>query len=53
MRVCKNCGGEVVKVQKGIDIDTGEEIWLTNNSIYLCSSCFDTAEDLDDLTVEE
>lgn len=53
MRVCKNCGSEVVKVQKGIDLETGKEVWLANNSIYLCTSCLDVSEDLDDLTVEE
>lgn len=53
MHICKNCGSEIVLVQRGFDIDTGKEIWLTNNSIYLCPSCLEVSEDLDDLTEEE
>ena len=51
---CPECGGEVVKIEKGKDLGTGEEVWIINNSVYLCLDCLSVFEDRDYLEwVEE
>lgn len=44
---CPNCDGDVVKIEKGKDLETGEEVWVINNSVYLCLECLSLFEDRD------
>lgn len=53
MRVCKNCGSEIYKIEKVLEIESNEEFHLTNDSIYICLSCLETSNNLDDFTMEE
>lgn len=53
MRVCKNCGSEVYKIEKVLETETNEEFCLTNDTIYICLSCLETSNNLEDFTIEE
>ena len=53
MRVCKNCGNEVYKIEKVLEIETNEEFYLLNDTIYICLSCLETSNDLEDFTIQE
>lgn len=53
MRVCKNCGSEVYKIEKVSETETNEEFCLIDNDIYICLSCLETSNNLEDFTIEE